>query len=392
MTQPLVTMIHSNPVSVADGVLRVDRKFHHGMLAYVAGINAKLVTANPLILPGQAVMDPVSVPLADLPYQVIGLPVDAAQRVLPGEHWQQLEQHIAASALLYGASTQTREVALAQGVPYVSVLEYDLHTHMVSARSSAPNKLKGVSRALRCVVQHWKHALPEMRQAKMLHCNGYPIYNASAPHNTHRLLYLDSRMRRDDVIAEAALEQRLAHLGSRPLRLLYSGRYEAMKGALDAVQSAVHCLRAGLDVEMDCYGQGRLAAAMRKAAAAYPDRLRVHDVIPFPELVARSKQADLFVCCHVQSDPSCTYLESMGSGLPVVGYGNRMWAAMQADSNAGWVSRKQTPASVAQAIAAALSQPGELAAASRRARSFAVEHCFENEFAKRMDSINNLIG
>ena len=39
------------------------------------------------------------------------------------------------------------------------------------------------------------------------------------------------------------------------------------------------------------------------------------------ELVPWMRQeADIFLSCHRQDDPSCAYLEAMGCGLPVLGY------------------------------------------------------------------------
>ena len=130
---------------------------------------------------------------------------------------------------------------------------------------------------------------------------------------------------------------------------------------------------------------------MRAVAGASGGAIRVHDAIPFPELVEKTHDADVFVCCHIQSDPSCTYLESMGCGLPIAGYANRMWTAMQAASGGGVVVSRNTPQALADAIAAAVAQPKTLAEMSRKALAFAREHCFEAEFAKRMNSINAVL-
>jgi glycosyltransferase involved in cell wall biosynthesis len=78
----------------------------------------------------------------------------------------------------------------------------------------------------------------------------------------------------------------------------------------------------------------------------------------------------------------------MGAGLPIVGYANRMWSAMAQDSGAGVVSGANTPASLAQALAGLLGQPGTVDEHSRRARAFAAAHAFEVEFARRTDAIN----
>ncbi|MEZ4290401.1 MAG: hypothetical protein R3E53_07630 [Myxococcota bacterium] len=111
-----------------------------------------------------------------------------------------------------------------------------------------------------------------------------------------------------------------------------------------------------------------------------------------PELVERSAEADLFVCCHVQDDPSCTYLEASGAGLPIAGYGNRMWRHFAAAAGSGVVTPMKRPVALAEAIGDLLAAPDRLATLSRRARAFALEHCFEREFEKRVDAIRPYLG
>ena len=90
--------------------------------------------------------------------------------------------------------------------------------------------------------------------------------------------------------------------------------------------------------------------AFGERAGGLSDRVRLHGPVPFEtRLVPLSRQtADVFVSCHVQSDPSCTYLEAMGCGLPVVGFANRMLAALVAAAVAmlawpvnDWLNRRR---------------------------------------------------
>jgi glycosyltransferase involved in cell wall biosynthesis len=155
-----------------------------------------------------------------------------------------------------------------------------------------------------------------------------------------------------------------------------------MKGADDAVKVAIEALRRGLEIEMDCYGQGSLKDEMVKLAEPHP-QIRIHDAIPYPELLKRMREADVFVCCHVQGDPSCTYLEAMGSGLPIVGYANRMWRRMCKESGAGVA----VPVGDIEAMVSAMPRTG-----SNNAVAFAAKHPFEKEWDKRVDSIGMYLG
>jgi glycosyltransferase involved in cell wall biosynthesis len=390
-SNPLVlTMIHANPARIERGALTIDRKFLSGMARYAHALPAPLATVHPRSQDGDRIMDPVTVPLEELPYRVLTNPRDA--QADPGSY-AEFEALIRASTLVYGDDFGAWALCRSHRVPYIPVLEYDLRTQLSVTTMEVDQPLRKGWRALRCVAAYLRQ-VPAMQRAERLHCNGYPVFAETAAFNARRLLYLDSRMSEADVVPAAVLEARLQdrrHAG-RPLRLLYSGRYEPMKGALDAVRVAATALDRGLDVELHCYGQGRQRDAMVALAAARGQgRLHVHDPIPYPELVVRSREFDLFVCCHVQSDPSCTYVESLGAGLPIVGYANRMWRQLCVQAQAGRQAPIGDVGAVVAAVAEYAADAGQLATDSRRARQFALDHCFEREFEKRIHDLRETL-
>ena len=386
----MLTMVHGNTAIIEKGMFKVDRKFHVGMQAYVNGIRMPVTTVNPETPPGARIMDPIEVPCKDLPYQVLTVKMNGDWQPLPSEI-SRIREQISRSKLVYdGGSLGTAKMARALGVPYILVLEYDLATQITVATSQVHSKLRQAVRTVRCAWNHATDEIPNIRGAKSVHCNGYPVYRASARYNSNRLLYLDSRMSSDMMIPAGQLISRLTSRRQRPLRLLYSGRYERLKGADDAVRVAVECLRRGLDIEMHFYGQGTLRAEMEDIAksASTAGRIHIHDAIAYPELVEISRSFDLFVCCHIQNDPSCTYLESFGAGLPIVGYANRMWAALSEASLAGLASRLGRPEKVADDVQRLASDYAGLSSMSEKALAFAMEHSYEHEFAKRIDALN----
>jgi glycosyltransferase involved in cell wall biosynthesis len=361
-----------NGASVTGGMFTVDRKFHTGMLDYARLIGAPLVTINP---PSAGpIMDPVSVPLADLPY-----------RVAIGDL-----NDIRDAQLVYGSGMGSAAMARSLSIPYIPIVEYDLATEITVSASKSTNPLRKALRTARCVRTWYQTTLPDFKGAHSIHCNGYPIHDVARQHNENTLLYLDSRMSQDMIMSPAALEARKR---SGPLRLLYSGRYEQMKGAIDAVKVGLHCLALGIDIEMHCYGQGSLRDEMKRLATSGSDgRIVIHDAVPYPELVKISRGFDVFVCCHIQSDPSCTYLESFGAGLPIVGYANLMWQRLCEESGAGFASPIGRPRLVAEAVQLLSADPDLLASKSRLALGFAQAHSYEREHKKRIDAINQAIG
>ena len=380
-----------SPAKIVDGVCQIDRKFHTGMLRYAEVSEWELVCVVRLLGEGEQLMDAVEVPVADLPYRVHTVACDPATNPEPNE-LAAIESLVRSSRLVYGLGLRTEIFARKHGVPYIAVTEYTLRTQLQMARLQVRNPLRKASRQLKTALR-FAGTLRSLVASESVHCNGYPTFNESRPFNSNRLLYLDSRMSEQAVIAEGVLASRLSTLaeGRRP-KLLFSGRYSAIKGALDVVKVGVELQRMGIDFELHLYGKGEQKADMveyieRASAGSF---IHIHDAVPYPELVEITRTFDVFVCCHLQGDPSCTYLESMGAGLPVVGYANEMWRAMARESEAGVAVASGDTAACARQVAQLLDDRPRLGSLSRQARSFALEHAFEREFDLRVQHMRRL--
>ena len=388
----MLTMIHSNSARVEGGLFRVDRKFHVGMLQYASAVDVPLVTVHPESVAGRDAIDTIEVPCNELPYRVLTIKVDANRRPVEDQK-HLLEQQIAQSDLVYGSGMGSSAMARFHRVPYILIHEYDLQTQIVVASTQVSSVLRQVIRALKVTWKYATETLPDARRAQSIHCNGYPIHDELCWVNDERLLYLDSRMSADMVISRDALTQRLSSRRGRRLRLLYSGRYERLKGAVDAVKVAIAATSRGLDVEMHCYGAGGEGSAMKRLVqqASMDGRIWIHDPVTYPELVELSRGFDVFVCCHVQGDPSCTYLESFGAGLPIVGYGNRMWRRLSEHSGAGRWSPLKRPERVVDELQRVISDDALLESMSWKAREFALTHSFEREYELRTAALNKAL-
>jgi glycosyltransferase involved in cell wall biosynthesis len=252
-------------------------------------------------------------------------------------------------------------------------------------RSETPSALRRAVRGLRMRLLH-RRKLAAVAAARELHANGYPTYEELAPVNPRRLLYFDTRAQEADVISEAALDARLRSLPARPPRLVFSGRYLPLKGALDVVAAGIELDRRGVDFRLDFYGTGALEPRMRALAegSAARGKLTIHGAIPYkPDLVQVTRDADLFMSCHVQGDPSCTYVETLACGVPIVGYANEMWSVLCRESGAGRAVPLGDHRALAAAAAALLADPAALREASERARRFALAHSMERAWDAR---------
>ena len=383
----MLTIVHQNPIIDLGDAIRVDRKFDEGIRRYCEQIPAAIVSVHPRAKPGTDIMDAIEVERETAPYRTVALDVDDRGR-LSDPSGDTLRGLISDSALVYGQAYGAGRIAKKLGTPYIGIVEYDLGTQITVATCDLIGPARKFVRATRAVADYFAVQVPELVGAQSIHCNGYPIYEALNKKGANCLLYLDSRVSSDMVIAMDELLQRLAFRPRRRWKLMYSGRFVRMKGVCDVITTAVALRELDLDFELHLYGQGPEKEKMQEMIAdhAAHDYIYLHGAVPFPVLFDLSKAFDLFVCCHIQSDPSCTYLEAHGAGLPIAGYENRMWSRLCRESGGGVSGPVGEPRALASRIFSLLNS-ADYDAACISARNFASKHTFEAEFDRRIADI-----
>jgi glycosyltransferase involved in cell wall biosynthesis len=261
------------------------------------------------------------------------------------------------------------------------------------------DRTRSLPRKLRTMLWNYRQERRRRRafeKADALQANGYPAAEFYRRVNPNTLLYLDNRIGEAMLATPAEMAARASRLRSgAPLRLLNSGRLEPMKGAQDLVPIARKLAADGVDFELDIFGAGSLAGEIRDGIAAHglEARVRLHAPVDFDtELVPFARrEADLFLSCNRQSDPSCTYLESMGCGLPVAGYDNRMWKSLLEASAAGWSASLGNAQGLASCLSRLAGRREEILTASERALEFTRKHVFESEFALRAEHMKAVL-
>jgi colanic acid/amylovoran biosynthesis glycosyltransferase len=280
-------------------------------------------------------------------------------------------------------------------LPCIYLAEYSLKTRKQIVAADTNNPL------LRLRRNAWQHSQEHKQRRSIaladgIQCNGTPTYEAYRSINPNPLLFFDTRVTEEMMATEADIEQRYHQREpDRPLRLLFSGRLIKMKGADHLIKVAQHLKQRGIRFKLFICGDGDLQPVLEKQiqAQGLENCVQMLGVLDFKaELVPFTKETiDLFVCCHRQGDPSCTYLETMSCGVPIVGYDNEAFQGIVEHSNAGWLVEMNRPEQLANKVAELSTALEEFKEMSFRALNFTKQNTFEETFSRRMEHIYKVI-
>jgi glycosyltransferase involved in cell wall biosynthesis len=384
-----ILMIAPAPVIETGGRIRLDVKFVEGMRVQQAHwpsrITCMLRRGAPSIPFGR------EYDRTELPFDLVLL--DPQEVIGP--------DHLKGHELVYAGGDDFQCLGLTDclspGQKIVYVIEYTQETRLqilnLDRSRGVLSRLKGRV----WLMQQERRRRRAFRAADGLQSNGYPAHDLYGPMCRDSMLYLDGRMTPDLFATESEMVARGANRAAGgPLRLVYSGRLEPMKGAQDLVPVARRLSDRGVDFTLDIFGTGSLEGEIMAGIRSLPDpsRVRLNGIVDFEtELVPFTRQkADVFLGCHRQSDPSCTYIEAMGCGVAVASYDNRMWQRLNGEAKAGWGAPLGDVPGLADRIADIARDPAAITRASRNAWTFSQAHGFQPEFRRRMEHLARIAG
>lgn len=222
-----------------------------------------------------------------------------------------------------------------------------------------------------------------VRGAVGVQCNGYPAMRLFGRHSPRPLLYFDTRLTRTAVAREAGRPRPPL---AAPLRLGFSGRLAGEKGPQFAVEAHRRLARAGAPTTLTIFGSGPMEEQLRREAA---DGVIFAGSVPFEsEWIERiPREVDLMVLPHPQGDPSGTYLEAAGLGVPFVAFANVAAQSLTSRHGLGWSTRMNDVGGLVRRIQRLNEDPSQVRAAADRGRAFMTEHCFEHEFDRRVEHL-----
>lgn len=239
---------------------------------------------------------------------------------------------------------------------------------------------------LRTRLGGWRRAASMDRLAarvRGVQANGHPAFDHFAPLARSALLFFDTRLTAEHLRLARETPRRPP---GRRLRLCFSGRLIAAKGpsfALDVARAL------GDAATLVMLGTGEQAAELRWNA---PENVRFGGHLDFDPDWTRfvREEVDVMLLPHIQGDPSGTYLEAAGCGIPVLGFDNVALDSLVRHHGLGWTVPLGDSAALAAAAKRVLAQPDAWAAARSGCLDFMAEHHFEAEYARRVAHLLSL--
>jgi len=386
---PLPVLVIASSLAVKmldDGYVSMSKKFVSGVAEYQKEWPGTVhVIMEPTATEGNN-LDYQRMKIADLPFQL-----SIKQFSDPGVK-EIIREASIVSMMLYHKQFHLAKICRDLAVPCVYVSEYTFKTRrqiISSEGHSLPMRLaKYVLEGLR---EH--KARQAVRNATGLQSNGVPTFGKYHNINRNPMLFFDTRTSRDMLATQVHIDLRNTVLKETGvLRLGFSGRLIKMKGVDHLISVAKSLSEMGVKFTLSICGDGGLKPEMEHEVTAngLTDKVRFEGNLAFEdELVPFIRDnIDVFLCCHRQGDPSCTYLETMSCGVPIMGYANEAYVGVYTASRAGWIIPMNEPEMMAEQLSKLT--PTEIKIESSKSLEFARGHTVEEEFSRRMAHIRML--
>ena len=203
-----------------------------------------------------------------------------------------------------------------------------------------------------------------IRRAALGLFHGQETYDTYAPFSRNPHVVHDIHLAPEDRIGAEALAAKIANAGDGPLRIVYAGRAEAMKGAQDWVAVLEALAARGVDFTATWLGDGPERAAMAARVAAGPLNGRV--ALPGflndrQGLLTALRQAHVLLFCHLTPESPRVLIEALVSACPILGYGSAFPEDLIARHGGGVLVPVGERAALAETLAAVAESRARLA-------------------------------
>jgi len=162
-----------------------------------------------------------------------------------------------------------------------------------------------------------------IRRANLGLFHGRETFETYEKYSNNAQIVHDIHYGTKDHISEASLNQKIECAQAGPLKLIYTGRADEMKGPLDWIKVLIKLNSRGVDFQATWLGDGYQMAQMKELISrnALSDRVHTPGFVSDREQVLKAiQEAHLFLFCHKTPESPRCLIEALISGTPIVGY------------------------------------------------------------------------
>lgn len=223
--------------------------------------------------------------------------------------------------------------------------------------------------------------------------HGRETYDHYAPYSRNPHVVHDIHLRRSDHLPAADLPAKQESARSGPLRVVYVGRADQMKGAEDWIEVVLAALRQGVDLEAEWLGTGPELEKMQARLDAAPElagRIRLRGMVRERDAVlAALRRAHVFLFCHKTPESPRCLIEALASATPIVGYDGAFARDLIAGHGGGRMVPLHDTAALTAELAALAAAREQVAGLIGAAAHDGAEYVDEEVFRHRSEIIQS---
>lgn len=235
-----------------------------------------------------------------------------------------------------------------------------------------------------------------IRRARLGLFHGAETFQAYAALPEHAFLTHDIHTKAGDLIPREELLGKIERVADhrKPLKIGYAGRASAMKAPFDWLTVLVRLREMGIAFEAAWLGDGEMLDGMREFVA----RNSLEAQVSLPGFVSERQQVlsflrscDILLFTHITPESPRIILESLISGIPVVGYANGFVADVVGQDGQPLLTPLGDTAQLADRVAGLSKDRAALVRAIRSAAEAGGEFNDEAVFRHRSDLIKQYL-
>ena len=222
--------------------------------------------------------------------------------------------------------------------------------------------------------------------ASGIEINGDGAYKEYGSLNPHTIRYYDHRIYQHDLDSVQISTQPKNGAG---ITVAFSGRWTAIKGTDLFLEIAARTYTLNPDIQFVIMGDGEYRDLVQEYQ--YPNLLNLGFIKFDPEWKKYVRDyVDIMLLPHRQGDPSCTYFESLGMGVPVVGFSNDTLTPL-VERGVGWEFSRFDVSAVAQKIVELNRDYAQVTQRALQAHKFMSDKSFEKTNRMRAEHMMNVV-